>query len=93
MFSIFRKNENSGTKIANSDEYERLSKKLIDLSAAVAALAGKYEILETNVANLRGKLNQRLRGREDQSTDPEKDQSTASANPSEGYLSNELPIG
>jgi len=90
MFNFFRKNENSGTKIANSDEYERLSKKLIDLSAAVAALAGKYEILETNLANLRGKFNQRLRGREDQSTDqPTGDEIKVS----EEFINNLKPIG
>jgi len=86
MFGLFKKHENSGAQITNSAEYERLSKKITDISSDLAALKGQLEIHKTDLANLRGKFNQRLRGREDQSTDQP-------AKPEEFINSNEVPIG
>jgi hypothetical protein len=46
----------------NSDEYERLVKRIIDVDARMRLRDAEYKLLETDVANLRGKFNQKLKG-------------------------------
>jgi len=47
-------------KKINSNEYEFLFKRLLELSAENAALKNKFENLETTVSNLRGQFNRKL---------------------------------
>jgi archaellum component FlaC len=44
----------------NSDEYERVNKRIIELRHEIEELAIKYKILETNYNNLRGNFNRKL---------------------------------
>jgi hypothetical protein len=57
------------TKV-NSDEYEKLTKKIIDLNATVEEIKKKFEVLTTNYNSLRGLINRKLTGK-----DLEEDQS------------------
>jgi len=54
--------ESVNPKHVNSYEYEALSKRLSETNTDVATLKGNVKVLETDLANLRGKFNQRLRG-------------------------------
>jgi len=46
----------------NSDEYERLTKKLTELSAELQDLKSRCEAITTNCNSLRGLVNRRLSG-------------------------------
>lgn len=46
----------------NSDEYEKLSKKIIDLSSDVQELTAKIRTITSDVSNLRGLFNRKLIG-------------------------------
>lgn len=46
----------------NSEEYESVAKKLIELSTRLEELHNKFKILETNYDNLRGNFNRKLAG-------------------------------
>lgn len=45
-----------------SEEYERISKRFVELVAVVEELQTKFKILETNYNNLRGNFNRKLSG-------------------------------
>jgi hypothetical protein len=49
-------------KLLDSSEYEKLSKKIIELSADIANIKIEFKILETNYNNLRGQFNRKLAG-------------------------------
>lgn len=53
----FRHNES-----INSSEYEKLSKRIIELLAEIETLRTKFKVLETNYDNLRGQFNRKLSG-------------------------------
>lgn len=55
--SFWRKNDP-----INSQEYEKIVKRLIDIDARMEDLSVKYKILETNYNDLRGKFNRKLSG-------------------------------
>jgi len=59
-----KKNEanNTSANAVNSNEYEKLSKRIAELDAEVRICKTSCQMLETDVANLRGKFNQRLKG-------------------------------
>lgn len=61
MFWRKKINDTSKNSI-NSDEYERLAKKFIELGTEIRVLKTEHDLLKTDVANLRGKFNQRLKG-------------------------------
>lgn len=49
-------------KKVNSDEYEKLAKKITDLSSSVDELTAKIRIITSDVSNLRGLFNRKLTG-------------------------------
>lgn len=49
-------------KTVNSEEYEKLLKKMAELENKVEVLNGKYKGLETNYDLLRGQFNRKLAG-------------------------------
>ena len=53
---------NSSKDVINSSEYERLAVRISDIAADVKAVKADHELLKTDIANLRGKFNQRLKG-------------------------------
>jgi hypothetical protein len=58
------KNEanNNGAQIINSVEYESISKKLVEFFTKIELLEAEYRILKSDMENLRGRFNQRLKG-------------------------------
>lgn len=54
--SIFSKN----IKQLNSEEYEKLTKKIIDLNSLIEEVRSKLSILETNYHSMRGMINRRI---------------------------------
>lgn len=60
MFKFLSNDKNKN--VVNSDEYERISKRISELSARQEILDNKIEMLKTDVSNLRGRFNQRLKG-------------------------------
>jgi hypothetical protein len=56
---IFSRN----TKI-NSDEYEKLTKKLVEQGAELEELKKKFDVLTTNYNSLRGLINRKLGGKD-----------------------------
>lgn len=58
MFNFFKNGKNP----INSNEYEQLCKRIVEISAKQEILDSKVEVLRTDTANLRGRFNQRLKG-------------------------------
>jgi hypothetical protein len=59
MMSFWKKKSISNL---NSDEYQKLLIKQIELSANINEVISKLKILETNYDNLRGNFNRKLSG-------------------------------
>jgi len=59
----FKKNDTSKNAV-NSDEYERLAKRITELAAECGICKAACKLLETDVDNLRGKFNRKLKGLE-----------------------------
>jgi len=58
----------------NSTEYENLAKRNVELSTRIGLCETNLELLKTDVANLRGKFNQRLKGlREEEGKEEKKE--------------------
>ena len=53
---------NFWNKKINSEEYEKLSKKLIELSNEIGELSSKIKLVQSDNANLRGQFNRKLLG-------------------------------
>lgn len=68
---MFWKNEKTQV---NSAEYEKLYKKLLEISASVEELTLKYKILSTNYDNLRGNFSRKLRGLKEEEKEEEEQQ-------------------
>jgi flagellar biosynthesis chaperone FliJ len=49
-------------KKINSDEYEKLAKKITEMSEEISTVSNNLKILETNYNDLRGKFNRKLAG-------------------------------
>jgi predicted nucleic acid-binding Zn-ribbon protein len=47
--------------IVNSKEYEKLFVRIVELDSKIETLSTKFKLLETDVSNLRGNFNQRLK--------------------------------
>jgi len=54
-----RKNDNL---LINSEEYEKLTKRIIEIQGDISELKNIVRILETNYNNLRGNFNRKLLG-------------------------------
>lgn len=57
----FWKNNNNN-KVINSEEYEKLFKRITELNNKVEEIIGKIAIINTNYDNLRGNFNRKLSG-------------------------------
>ena len=88
MFNLFH-NADKNKEPVNSVEYERLLKRIVEVVADIAAVKTGLENTRTDLASLRGKFNQRLRGADNTGTD----QKSENGPVSEKYLSDELPLG
>jgi len=75
-----KKKDDPNKNTTNSEEYERLSKRITDLAAEVALHKTKVELIETDVANLRGKFNRKLSGlqKEEEKVEPKEEEKTES---------------
>lgn len=64
-------------KSVNSEEYEKLSKKISELSSDVTELTAKIRIITSDVSNLRGLFNRKLTGlkKEEQQEENEEEKS------------------
>lgn len=60
--SFWNKTAKDDKKVLNSDEYERTSKRIIELHSRVEELQNKIAVLQTNYDNLRGQFNRKLSG-------------------------------
>lgn len=60
--SFWNKTTKDDKRILNSDEYERASKRIIELHSRVEELQNKIAVLQTNYDNLRGQFNRKLSG-------------------------------
>lgn len=77
------KNDNTSKNVVSSAEYERLVRKLIDANAEIEVLKASLKVLQTDVDNLRGNFNRKLKGIEKEEKETEtKDLS----NPASIYL-------
>lgn len=54
----------SKTTKLNSDEYEKLTKKIIELNASLEEIKKKFEVITTNMTSLRGLINRRIGGKD-----------------------------
>lgn len=63
---IFSRN----TKL-NSDEYERLTKKLIEVNSDLQEIKKEFESLRTNQNSLRGLINRRIGGDKENNSESE----------------------
>ena len=65
----------------NSEEYEKLNKRIIDILSAIEELTSKVRIVQSDNANLRGQFNRKLLGLkksdnlEESETEPKKESS------------------
>lgn len=59
-----KKNETNNTreKAFRSDEYEFCLKRIAELNTKVESIEAKYKALQTDVDNLRGNFNRKLKG-------------------------------
>ena len=85
----FIKNADKNKELINSVEYERLLKRVVEIAADVATLKTNLENTRTDLASLRGKFNQRLRGADN----TEADKGSGKPTEEEKYISDELPLG
>jgi predicted nucleic acid-binding Zn-ribbon protein len=61
--NFWKKNLNDEKiRFLNSDEYERISKRITELDSNFTSLKNKFEILQTSLDNLRGNFNRKLSG-------------------------------
>jgi len=91
MFGLWKRSQGNDAKHLNSDEYERVLKRISELSSELGVCKANLEILRTDLANLRGKFNQRLRGskhEEEQTTEATKSESDLTKD-----LYPEIPLG
>ena len=62
-FSFFGNHDkNKSSDPVNSKEYEKLAMRIVECTTAILSVENKLNLLKTDVENLRGKFNQRLRG-------------------------------
>jgi chromosome segregation ATPase len=61
---LFWKNDRRNNREAhiNSIEYDFCLKRISELNSSIEAFKSKISLIESDVANLRGKFNQRLKG-------------------------------
>lgn len=69
-----KKTDNLGEKSLNSLEYEKCVRRMVEWDAKLESLSHKLDLLKTDVDNLRGRFNQRLKNfREEEKKEEAKD--------------------
>jgi len=69
----------------NTDEYERLSKRILDNAAEIKTCLSELNLLKTDLANLRGNFNRKLAGIVKEETAKEVPKETESFNNSNEF--------
>ena len=69
--NVHKRADDTDKKIINSDEYDRVLKRISELNTDITALKGNYEILKSDISNLRGRFNQKLKGLQADEVKPE----------------------
>lgn len=59
---FWRKNDNRDKNIMDSDSYERIIKRIAELTSRIDIFETKFKLLQTDVENLRGNFNRKLSG-------------------------------
>lgn len=78
----------------NSDEYDKILKKLSELENKTEVLHGKFKALETNYDLLRGQFNRKLAGlRKEESTGADSNQLQGGESVPAQDLNSPVPIG
>jgi tRNA threonylcarbamoyladenosine modification (KEOPS) complex Pcc1 subunit len=80
----FGKTNDTSKDIINSREYEKLASRISDISIDINSVKGNIEILRTDISNLRGKFNQRLKGFQEEDKKQEENKTETFNN--DGYL-------
>lgn len=62
---------NFWNKKVNSDEYEKLHKKITELSVEISELTAKIRLIQSDNSNLRGQFNRKLSGLKKEETPEE----------------------
>lgn len=63
-----KKNENTNKNFADPDEYGRILRRFADLSTDIELCKATIKVLQTDVDNLRGNFNRKLKGIEKEET-------------------------
>ena len=81
----WKKNNDASKNSLSSDEYERLVKKFSDYDARIRILDTQLEIFKTNLDDLRGKFNRKLKGlqAEEPKEEPKEEKKTETINNNE----------
>lgn len=72
--SFWKKLKSNENGYINSAEYDRVYKRIVELSAAIEELKNKIAILNTNYDNLRGNFNRKLSGLKEVKEEQEKEE-------------------
>jgi len=73
----WNKTDNPSKNSMGSDEYERLLKRIIEVDSRTRIFETEIKLMQTNLDNLRGKFNQRLKAiKESETTEETKDINT-----------------
>jgi DNA anti-recombination protein RmuC len=56
-----KKTEDLGKKDINTDEYVKCLKRMAEIDSRVESLFNKFNLLQTDMENLRGRFNQKLK--------------------------------
>jgi len=72
-------------KRLGSDEYQTILKRLAEICTTVETLQGKFNVLKTDVENLRGRLNRKLGGAKDAPDPREGEEGNASEDEKEAF--------
>lgn len=59
---FWKKNVDPSKKPLNSDEYEHVLKRILEINTRIGVCESKIEILKTEMDNLRGNFNRKLKG-------------------------------
>lgn len=76
MLFFKKRNENTSQNLTNSDEYGKVLRRFAEISTDVELCKTQIKVLQTDVDNLRGKFNRKLKGLEKEEEEKEKNINT-----------------
>ena len=79
MWGFRKNNDNSNKNFIHSEEYEKIVKRIIEVYSKNEILENKFKLLETDVANLHGNFNNRLKAIKEREK-PEEEKATETFN-------------